>query len=270
MITAIKEKVADLWERKTHLYTNFFISDNTLLKWNQENALQYFSSADSLLIVHDNHDFLQGYIYTINLQDAKKLLRNVFTKVHFSITMDIIGENDDLAVLLESLGFKHEATLQRMTRQNITSHAKEDLPSGVTYVMDKENDLLIQLLAIDFNPLIKQLPTKDELHKLGKENNIIATRTENGEIRGYLIAEQQGIVLSLRFIDVLPPYRQQGMGHLLLNAFLNLKDGIKKHQLWVKNDNIAAISLYQKYDFHYDGLCDKIYVMEANKQNHAI
>lgn len=265
MITAIKRKITDLWERKTAFHTNFFIADRALIQWNNEHTLHYYTSADSLLILHDNQDFFQGYIVTINMQDAKKLLCDVSSQVRFPISMDIVGTNNDLSALMESVGFRQKATLQRMTRLNTTKITKANFEPSISYATATDIDLLMHLLAQDFDPLIKQLPAKDELIKLLNENNIIFTHTSSGEISGYLIAEQIGITMSLRFVDVLPPYRRQGLGKLLINAFLSLKDNIKKHQLWVKKDNTAAIHLYQNYDFNYDGLNDNIYVWEANR-----
>ncbi|GAA4807724.1 hypothetical protein GCM10023231_41190 [Olivibacter ginsenosidimutans] len=74
---------------------------------------------------------------------------------------------------------------------------------------------------------------------------------QEGKMVGCLIAVMQRDALQLRYYLLLPDYRGQGIGKLLMEHFIaHMRDkGFGKAFLWTTNEQQGAISLYTKFGF---------------------
>ncbi|MEM2081076.1 MAG: ribosomal protein S18-alanine N-acetyltransferase [Candidatus Bathyarchaeia archaeon] len=87
----------------------------------------------------------------------------------------------------------------------------------------------------------------------------------NSEIAGFAIAcidiERSTLFGHILTVNVVPAYRRKGIAQKLLReieALLRAK-GIKKCRLEVREDNIAALNLYQKLGYEIVGKLEKYY-----------
>jgi len=87
----------------------------------------------------------------------------------------------------------------------------------------------------------------------------------NGEIAGFAIAQVDigrnasfGHILT---VDIAPAYRRKGIAQKLLHEVETIfrEKGIKECRLEVREDNVAALNLYQKLGYKKVGKLDKYY-----------
>jgi ribosomal-protein-alanine acetyltransferase len=108
--------------------------------------------------------------------------------------------------------------------------------------------------------------TKQQLAYLLTDYNAIGLAARlNGEIAGFAIArvdirrnEQFGHIVT---VDVAPAYRRKGIAQKLLHEVETIlrERGIKECRLEVREDNVAALNLYQKLGYKKVGNLEKYY-----------
>jgi ribosomal-protein-alanine acetyltransferase len=108
--------------------------------------------------------------------------------------------------------------------------------------------------------------TKQQLAYLLTDYNAIGLAARvNGEIAGFAIARvnirrnvQFGHILT---VDIAPAYRRKGIAQKLLHEVETiLRDrGIKECRLEVRENNVAALNLYQKLGYKKVGNLEKYY-----------
>jgi RimJ/RimL family protein N-acetyltransferase len=80
-----------------------------------------------------------------------------------------------------------------------------------------------------------------------------------GELIGFYIYREQGSTIELRYIFIVEKFRLYGFGKILFNDFLCRFPAAERVILWVFSENKAAINLYKKFQFQFDGLINYIY-----------
>jgi ribosomal-protein-alanine acetyltransferase len=108
--------------------------------------------------------------------------------------------------------------------------------------------------------------TKQQFAYLLTDYNTIGLAARvNGEIAGFAIARvdirrnvQFGHIVT---VDVAPAYRRKGIAQKLLHEVeISLRErGIKECRLEVRENNVAALSLYQKLGYRKVGKLEKYY-----------
>lgn len=125
---------------------------------------------------------------------------------------------------------------------------------------------LERLYAIEMECFRKEAFTKQQIAQLLKSDNSISLiAKEDGDIVGFIIGmlsiEDSILVGHILTIDVSPSHRRKGVGVKLLQEieklFKNKKVGICR--LEVREDNVAALSLYQKLGYKRIGKLEYYY-----------
>jgi ribosomal-protein-alanine acetyltransferase len=108
--------------------------------------------------------------------------------------------------------------------------------------------------------------TKQQLTYLLTEYNAIGLAARvNSEIAGFAIARVDigrntsfGHILT---VDIAPAYRRKGIAQKLLQEIETIfrEKGIKECRLEVREDNVAALNLYQKLGYKKVGKLEKYY-----------
>jgi ribosomal-protein-alanine acetyltransferase len=125
---------------------------------------------------------------------------------------------------------------------------------------------LAKLYEIEKQCFEQEAFTKQQLAYLLTDCNAIGLAARvNGEIAGFPIARVDirrnvpfGHILT---VDITPVYRRKGIAQKLLREVeITLRErGIKECRLEVREDNVAALSLYQKLGYKKLGNLEKYY-----------
>jgi ribosomal-protein-alanine acetyltransferase len=125
---------------------------------------------------------------------------------------------------------------------------------------------LSRLYEIEKQCFEKEAFTKQQLAYLLTDYSAIGLAAKvDGEVAGFTIAkvdfkrnERFGHILT---VDVTPVYRRKGVAQKLLHKVEALlrERGIKECRLEVREDNVAALKLYQKTGYKRVGILEKYY-----------
>jgi len=125
---------------------------------------------------------------------------------------------------------------------------------------------LERLYEIEMECFKKEAFTKQQIAQLLQNSNSISlVAKENGNIIGFIIGalsmEDGNIVGHVLTIDVSPSHRRKGVGLKLLQEMEKIfRDrGAKVCHLEVREDNVAAISLYRKLGYRKVGMLKHYY-----------
>jgi ribosomal-protein-alanine N-acetyltransferase len=133
-------------------------------------------------------------------------------------------------------------------------------------IQDADPSLLERLYDIEKKSFSEEAFTRSQISILLKDRNAIAFAAFLGEeVAGFIIAlveEDHGKPFGhIVTIDVSPPQRQKGVGKQLLQAVeLELRrKGIEECWLEVRENNVAASTLYSKNGYANMGKLEKYY-----------
>ena len=126
--------------------------------------------------------------------------------------------------------------------------------------------LLDKLYEIEKQCFKQEAFTKQQLAYLLTDYNSIGLVTRvNGEIAGFAIArvdiERNASFGHILTVDIAPAYRRKGIAQKLLHEVETIfrEKGIKECRLEVREDNVAALNLYQKLGYKKVGKLEKYY-----------
>jgi ribosomal-protein-alanine N-acetyltransferase len=132
---------------------------------------------------------------------------------------------------------------------------------------------LDELYKIETECFRKEAFSKNHIANLLTDYNCISLVAKiNGKIVGFVIGmvdiEGNALAGHILTIDVSPPYRRRGIAQRLLQKIEEIfkEKGVKSCRLEVREDNVAALKLYQKLGYkrvakleHYYGDAHGIY-----------
>jgi ribosomal-protein-alanine acetyltransferase len=135
-----------------------------------------------------------------------------------------------------------------------------------TKVEDASVKFLDKFYEIEKQCFQREAFTKQQIAYLLTEYNAIGLAARvNSEIAGFAIARVDigrntsfGHILT---VDIAPAYRRKGIAQKLLQEIETIfrEKGIKECRLEVREDNVAALNLYQKLGYKKVGKLEKYY-----------
>ncbi len=115
---------------------------------------------------------------------------------------------------------------------------------------------LARLYEIEMECFDREAFTKQQIARLLTDyNSVSLVAKANGEIIGFIIGtiypERNSLTGHILTIDISPIHRRKGTAHKLLQETEKIfkEKGVKACHLEVREDNIAALRLYQKFGY---------------------
>jgi len=140
-----------------------------------------------------------------------------------------------------------------LQRKRLTLPAKKATVETRTplFAKGEEAETILETMQAAFEPYTSALPDLETLRRDIAENRVIAVR-EGDKLLGFLRFGREKKVSVLWQIAVLR--RGRGIGAGLVRDWIALeKEEAAKFQLWVREDNLPALKLYEKSGFLPDG-----------------
>jgi ribosomal-protein-alanine acetyltransferase len=126
--------------------------------------------------------------------------------------------------------------------------------------------LLDTLYRIEKQCFEQEAFTKQQLAYLLTDYNILRLAAYiNGKIAGFVIShvdiERKVLFGHIITVDVIPAYRRQGVAQKLFQETEAIfkRHGVKECRLEVRENNVAALNLYQKLEYQKVGKLEKYY-----------
>ncbi len=133
-------------------------------------------------------------------------------------------------------------------------------------VEDASIRYLDRLYEIEMECFEKEAFTKQQIaYLLNDYNSISLVAKENEKIVGFIIGrihvERKSLIGHILTIDISPAHRRKGIAVKLLQEIERIfkEKGVKVCHLEVREDNVAALSLYQKSGYKKIGRLENYY-----------
>lgn len=142
-----------------------------------------------------------------------------------------------------------------LQRKRLTLSAKKAPVEARTplFAKEEEAETILDTMQAAFEPYTSALPDPETLRRDIAQGRVIAAR-EGDKLLGFLRFGREKKVSVLWQIAVLPQGRGKGIGAGLVRDWIALeKEEAAKFQLWVREDNLPALKLYEKSGFLPDG-----------------
>lgn len=179
--------------------------------------------------------------------------------------LEIAARPRDGALLAAGLawqdrGFRLLFTRQRMTRQPGPAGGEAVFP--VRIAAPEEQAEVQALLRDCFDPRTGCLPVAAALKEDLNQGRVLTV----GACGGILHQVPAPGGTELRHLAVAPRLRRQGAAQSLLTAYLR-REGGRVSRVWVRRDNPAAISLYEKNGYAPDQWTSKVYWLDGDRKD---
>jgi hypothetical protein len=214
------------------------------------------TTARSVLLVNDEHDFFRLYFSTRDLADLEQALRDV------DFPGDVVAgyltreADENIATVFRQSGFNPLATYRRMLTYRLPPQRPN---SGLEYASVADVDQLYEDLFQTFNKYTDHLPTKNRLHDYITNQWVIVNRQAD-RILGAICFQLQGPRVNYNYL-----YNTSGNALDLLrlqNNFYGVMNqrGIRRGFLWTNRTNARMAALHESMGWRFDGLQDYFYL----------
>jgi hypothetical protein len=208
------------------------------------------TTARTILLANDEHDFFRLYFFTSDLTDFEQLLRDA------NLPGDVVAgylrraADENIAAAFKRSGFNPIGTYRRM----ITYRLPTQRPNpALEYAIAADVDKLYEDLFQTFNKYTDHLPTKDRLHSYVVNQWVIVNR-QAGRILGAVCFQLKGPQVNYNYL-----YNLSGNGLDFLrlqNNFYGVmhQRGIRRGFLWTNQANARVAALHESTGWRLDGL----------------
>jgi GNAT superfamily N-acetyltransferase len=234
--------------------TNNYVLVDSYMEYVFDEKLFYESKASNTCILVDKGGFYRLYYFINDLNEE------ITIDTDKPIVMEILyrGESkrpDEVFSFWEKCGF-----VPHLTRDNmIAAYSQLVLPSTkasqveIRYA-ESEAEIVFtkELIENALDKYTGDILTYDEITLLVEKRNVICAYWE-GSLCGVLQFEIKNNVVWLGHIAVAAGFRGKGVANELVKAYIvnNAAQPSTRYQLWVIQNNIGAMALYQKFGFIY-------------------
>lgn len=253
----LRIKISEIKRNENYLLSNYYYKDLS------ENEVTFFSNENGILFFSYDKEYNVYKVYYIvnNLEDLDKLFLQANWNQNSSL--EIITKNKvdkNLEKLFLKYGFIKFKALQRMSFLD-NNEKKLELFEDINYCNLKDLENLKEIFKSNFNKYSENLPSLQEIKKT-IESKFIIKLVDQERMIGFLWFDKKQFLTELRYLFIDKNYRGLNLSKKLIEQYLYLTKDIKKKQLWVLEDNVVAINLYEKFSYKSEGLKDFIFKKE--------
>ena len=163
----------------------------------------------------------------------------------------------------ETMGF---AKYLQRKRLFLSAQKTETEQRIISFCKEEEAETILGMMEDAFEPYTSALPDLETLRKDLAGCRVIAAR-EGETLLGFLRFGREKKVSALRQLVIAPEGRGRGLGEGLMRDCIALERAeVSKFQLWVREDNLPAIRLYEKLGFLPDGRIAPVMIRKNSRQ----
>jgi ribosomal protein S18 acetylase RimI-like enzyme len=241
---------------KKHTQTNNYLLTSHYESLIVSSKLFAARSAENMVLLAERNWSFQVYFFINNFEEGIKLSATKPLMLEIVYRGEANRPNKILQYL-ENNGFK-----AHLTRDNLTLIFKNKADFGSlnpdinVKLASSKNEAVYahDLFKKDLDNYTGDLKTQMEIDAYVADNNILCSYFK-GDLCGALQFEIRNKIVWLGHIVVNSKYRGLGIANVLVDKYItmNQTDNDTRYQLWVINDNEAALHLYKKFGFVYSG-----------------
>lgn len=224
-------------------YNNYFMNDLA--------GMESFHTSDTLLLKKDYGEFCRVYFISDSDEELVECLRELDSKDAINIPTKRQLDEKIIGILNEG-GYKLLTTYERLYKN--TNEGRGEFEEAYAESRDV-NDIESLLIAQLFNPISDRIPSREEIHEMVANKQVLVNRDDNGKVNGALIFDFEG--KKCNFLEWASTASVGESLFLYLNAFnLMAEKGIERSTIWVRSDNERPKKIYLSWGYQPDGLKD--------------
>lgn len=266
-IDQLNSLILEIRNLREGFVTNFYLDEVKHGAWINTGLFLYHKWEDTIFLFFEHAIFEKNdnfvNLFYISTSEEKVIQHLIECKMLFKsipYMLDIVGRDTMCLSFVEKLkgiGAQHQTTLRRMIR--IGKPVEQRVYSGenVKYVNNDDINTVDNLLRMNFDEQLEQLPLRSELKKMIKDKHILKY-TFNNEVVGLLLFDLNTTTLYLKYWLTLTKYRNQRVGSELFQYFFKCGKETKRQILWVQESNDNAIMRYEHFGFKKENMYDYI------------
>lgn len=244
--------------------TNMLIGSRRIADAAEAGALRTRANDPGGVILFEDRGAQRVYFTQTSADAAVAALKDCTPAFDSRTVGDVTGREGQFAVFDDIFlrsGFRFYKCFRRMSRRpvdvgNLDFSAVRALGAGPDVAA------VLTMIEAAFDPLAEFMPDAAELEGLLHRGGIFGARDCAGTLRGFLVHEAIGNTSLLRYVAVDPEERGKGIGGRLIARYLHDTGQALRHDLWVWEQNEAAIKHYVANGFAFTGQCNMIYRFE--------
>lgn len=251
----VYNKLLEKYTLKDTLTNNYLMAEQVSLLIENKN-LTFLEGTKNLFFFAEQLNAIQIYYLLNDLEEQIEL------PIHLTFMMEIVYRGQSKRPL-EVLDFWNKNNFKtHLTRDNYSLVYKSKPESVKTNPQidlslaqaEEESGYIHQLFSKALDTYTGDQKSFDEIKKYVRSGLILVARVEN-QLCGALQFEWKSNNCWLRHIVVDGQFRGQGIANTLVDYYIksNKKTDQTRYQLWVIDDNLAAVSLYKRFGFIYAG-----------------
>lgn len=264
-VAAYQEQMAQA-RRAGALLTNFYPTPDKVQRWIEGGTLFSASVAGVQFFLRRDRDFLHVSYVTGQGADLAGALRDLVGSTRETMTVDLLGKPDQVAVLADqftAVGFVPRCVMHRMTRTTSGTAASVENDPEVTLAEPDDAPALVAILEGMLDHYAESLPDIDEMRRAAADRKILVIRAGTA-IAGMLFYDVTGQSSLLRHWVVDSAHRDRRIGARLMHRYFADCKNVRRFTLWVISNNDNAINRYKHYGYQDDVLVDHVLMRQAS------
>jgi GNAT superfamily N-acetyltransferase len=226
----------------------------------QTGNFELIEARGSLLFLKHDRDFDRLY-FSAESATALSQALDVLPASHRECVCDVIGTVPELAptcAALSGCGFSIYQEFQRMSLlRGHPSEQRDSCDTEIQIVEAAQSSEIHRLLSTHFDARSEHIPTLPQVMEIVDSRSVLLAK-QKGVSAGILLHSKTGLTTTLRFLLVLPCFRNMGISSKLLIRYFEASASCKRFLLWVRAGNEPAIRLYLRHEYRPDGIIDQV------------
>lgn len=250
------------------LQSNSFLLPNEIEDYIRREKMYVQDIVEGILILCDEVEYYHVYYYC-SMQQA-----SVLKEMEKPLVMDFTFkgiESQKIKQMKEywvQSGFKHYKRYERM-RQKSDYDNEHEIPYGylITAAKVEQIQLIRSLWESSLDIYSIPLPDMQSMTEMIEKQKVYTLTNESDELCGAAVTQMKGNTCIIEHVVITPNFRGWGLGEVLVKEILNrLKDkGITTNLLWVDENNVGALALYEKCGFISDEMKSDQYLLDNER-----
>ena len=251
-------------KKTTWRYSNCYLLPETIQSYIARNQLGVLDDPNGFLIFCEERDFYYVYYY---LEDPSwKNLESLKVKLTKPAVMDFFFRggkpHEKITTIIKFWlinGFEeHEEYLHMKRKLSETERAKiapSKFPPGYSWARAQPSQFerIDHLLRANLDIYSSPLPELPEMKELAPAGRLWSLLDPHNSLAGTLRTNVSGKLVTIRQLVIDPEYRSMGLADNIVKNVLASSQDCNHFDLWVKADNQAAIKLYTRNGYTFDG-----------------
>ncbi len=257
--------------------TNFFLMPSEIKELCEKKRLFVSQSGGLMKILCDRVDYYSFYYYAdrqcadFDISDVLEKAgdKDVLTDAVMS-TRRSAQVGFPIVEMLEKGIIREYKSYKRMVFENEVDFSSCVLADG--YEEMKREDIFDELTLLWKTALDEKstpLPEKDEVETLYNDGKLFTVCKNDSTLAAVGVLAVSGRQAMIQHVAVSPDERRKGLARYILKRLISLSKelDIRVLRLWVDNDNLPAVTLYDRNGFVPDGTICSQYIFTRRKQS---